>query len=327
MAKSGGNGSDRRGGSGTSSTGALFGVVVWYVMAGGLFVWMSVGLIDVPEAGLPLALVGAMGLVMIAVTLPVAALLALRFGDVAQGGESKEMVAILSQMQREAGLSEAAKRVLHRKDERDLLRAAIEQDIAGEEWDAALVLVQELADRFGYRADAEGFRQRIERQRAGAREREIVESMTALDRLIAGRRWADAYAEAARIRRLYPESHHTHQLRERVDEARSSYRKDLERRFLVAADNESVDEAMALLKELDQYMTPDEAGPLQEVARGVIGKSRENLAARFKLLVQDHEYAAAADLGQRIIAEFPNTRMAQEVREVLPQLRTRAGMS
>ena len=91
-----------------------------------------------------------------------------------------------------------------------------------------------------------------------------------------------------------------------------------------AAQGERIDDAMGMLKELDQYLSPDEAGPLQEVARGVIGKSRDNLGVRFKLMVQDHQWGSAVEVGEQIIAEFPNTKMAQEVRQLVPVLRERA---
>ena len=230
----------------------------------------------------------------------------------------------LNTMTQEAGLSEGAKRVLHRRQERELLRRAIEQDIHDEDWDAAMVLVKELAERFGYRADAEEFRSKIERARLQTLDRQVVDSLAHLDDLIRTRNWTEAYAEAARIQRLFPESHRVDGLRERVDESRQRYRKDLERQFLVAAQREQLDEAMSLLKELDQYLTPAEAAPLEEVARGVVVKSRENLGVRFKLMVQDHQWADAVETGERIVAGFPNTRMADEVRELLPVLREKS---
>jgi len=235
-----------------------------------------------------------------------------------------ELTAAVNTLTQEGGLSEGAKRVLHRREEREILRRAIEQDIATEDWDAAMVLVKELAERFGYRGDAEEFRARIERARAQTYDRDVVDALHSLDELIRGCRWSEAYAEAARLMRIYPDSHRTADLRERVEEARVRYRKELERRFLVAAQREQVEEAMTLLKELDTYLTPTEAEPFQEVARGVIGKSRENLGVRFKLLVHDHNWAGALEIGEQIIMQFPNSRMAQEVRDLLPALREKA---
>jgi hypothetical protein len=225
---------------------------------------------------------------------------------------------------REGGLSEAAKRVLHRREERELLRREIQRDIQDGDFDAAMVLVKELAERFGYRADAEEFRGRIERSRAETTERQVSVSIDGLNRLILERRWTDAFAEAARLIRLHPDNHRVDNLRQRVEESRQRYKLDLERRFLQAANREQIDEAMSLLKELDQYLLETEAEQFREVARGVIGKARENLGARFKLAIQDRNWRAAVDFGERIIIEFPNTRMAEEVRNMIDTLRTKA---
>jgi len=225
----------------------------------------------------------------------------------------------------EGGLSETAKRILHRKQERELLRNAIEQDISDGDYDAAMILVQELADRFGYRVDAEEFRGRIERVRAQSRDAAVIQALTGLEELIRKRSWAEAHSEAARITRLFSDSHRVDRLRERVEESRARHKQDLERRFLLSAQRDEVEQAMALLKELDQYLTEAEAEPFREVARGVIGKARDNLGVRFKLAVQDRNWHDALDVGERIINEFPNSRMAQEVREMIDMLRDRAG--
>ena len=298
-------------------------VAVWYGVLV-LAVWV-VKATAADGADLPMAVVVTFASLALA---PIALLAARRSGGAA-GSRTLErkidrLIGAIEQASREQGLSEGAKRVLHRREERELLRRAIEQDIQAEDWDAGMVLVKELAERFGYRSDAEEFRARIERARAQTLDRKVMESLTVFDEHLTSRRWPEAYAEAARIQRLYPDSHRVGDLKARVDEAHQGYRGDLERRFLIAAQREEVDQAMALLRELDQYLSPTEAERFQEVARGVIGKSRENLGVRFKLMVQDHQWSEAIGVGQQIIAEFPNTRMAQEVRELLPVLRERS---
>ncbi|MFM9957842.1 MAG: hypothetical protein ACKVZJ_07180 [Phycisphaerales bacterium] len=259
--------------------------------------------------------------------MPISMIAAYRIGATSRVESNiSDMARAIDRFTQEGGLSEGARRVIHRRSEREILRRAIEQDIQAEDWDAAMVLVKELAERFGYRHDAEEFRARIERVRAQTTDRRVVDALTRLDELIRGRQWAEAYAEAARVQRLYPESHRVHALRERVDEARAIYRKELERAFLIAAERERIEEAMELLKELDQYLTPTEAEPYKEVARGVIGKLKENLGVRFKLTVQDQRWEEAISVGERITHEFPNTRMAAEVRELMPKLREKIGV-
>ncbi|MBC7834858.1 MAG: hypothetical protein H7Y88_07135 [Phycisphaerales bacterium] len=223
-----------------------------------------------------------------------------------------------------SNLSPDARRVLNRQAERELLCRAIEEDINKQEWDAATVLSTELADRFGYRVEAEAFRSRIDRARAGIQERKLADAIAQLDGLIVQRRWDPGFREAASIARLFPDSPRVEGLRHRVEQARTVYRADLERRFLEAAQGGRIDDAMTLLKELDSYLTEADAEPYREVARGVISKARENLGAQFKIAVQDRHWSTAAAIGRRIINEFPNTRMAQEVRQMLDGILTKA---
>ncbi len=272
------------------------------------------------------------GIVALAVTLGLAPIaLTYKGGDSSAGADQRRVLRGLEQvsrrldtLSREGGLSEAAKRVLHRREERDLLCRAIEQDITDEDWEAAMVLVRELAERFGYRADAEEFRARIAIARAESLDKNVSDAIAPLEALIEQRRWADAYQEAARIERLFPDSSRVDNLRERVDEARRRYKTDLERRFLHAAQRDEVDRAMDLLKQLDGYLTEKEVEQLREVARGVVSKARDNLGARFKLLIEDREWSEALRVGERITREFPNTRMAEEVRGMIDTLRSRA---
>ncbi len=270
---------------------------------------------------------GAAGVLLVLTMAPVAFVVTLSLNGrfIRTMSERVDTVArVVQNMADHNALSDDARRVLNREHERELLRQAIEEDIATRNYDAALVLVRELADRFGFRADAEEFRQRITQVRAETLEREVSDAIAYLDGLIIQRRWEQAFADAQRIQRLYPESGRVEGLRDRVQQAKGSYKSDLERRFLLAAQEGRHEEALTLLKELDFYLTPVEAEPLREMARGVIGKARENLGVSFRLAVQDRRWREAARIGERIIAEFPNTRMAAEVRNIIDGLRTRA---
>ncbi|MEL7473241.1 MAG: hypothetical protein AAGK04_07985 [Planctomycetota bacterium] len=238
--------------------------------------------------------------------------------------EVRQLRSSMDRMTEHSALSDDARRVLNRNRERELLRRAISEDIQTRDWNAAIILCNELADRFGYHADAAEFRKHIERARAQTLNQEVDQAISGLDTLIVQRRWNDAAAAADRIHRLYPESPRTQQLQTRVDRARNEYRRDLERRFLEATHNDRIDEAMELLKELDGYLTEGDAEQYREVARGVIGKARDNLGAQFKMAVHDRQWDTAAIVGQRILDDFPNTRMADEIRSMIDKLRERA---
>jgi hypothetical protein len=293
---------------------------------------LSVGLVIVGSLRQPLGetfiACGCLGLVIVAAMVPLTLVLSEDDAGAAADGRLRSEIAALagavSRLSEHGALSDDARRVLNRQRERELLRRAIEEDIQAEDWDAAMVLVKELADRFGYRADAEEFRQRIDQARHQTLDRRVSDAISRLDGLIIQRRWDAAVSEAARISRLFPDSPRADGVRQRVEHARTLYKADLERRFLHAAQEERVEEAMELLKELDLYLGESEAEQFRELARGVIGKARENLGVQFKLAVQDRRWGQAARVGEQIIDAFPNTRMAHEVRGIIDSVRARA---
>ncbi|MCA9311264.1 MAG: hypothetical protein KDA21_08670 [Phycisphaerales bacterium] len=220
-------------------------------------------------------------------------------------------------------LSDSARAVLSRRQEHELLRRAIEQDLTEGQWDSAHALIQKLSTEYGWREEGEGLQERLERERAATFDRSVHDAVESFERMVRGHHWPEAYAEAARLERLYPDSPRIAGLRERVDTGRLVYRRDLERRFHIAASSDDPDEALAIFRELDLYLTPADAPRFQEEARRVFAQARERLAGRFKAAVQEHRWDQALTLGRRLIEEFPNSKMANEVRDLLPGIEER----
>lgn len=298
----------------------IWSIVAYTVVAliAGVFIYLGVD-----RGNSELLLAGLIGLLGVALLAPLVA--ALRAAGRGSGAERVgSAIAAMERLAEEQTLSDDARRVLNRKRERDILCRAIEEDIAAHDWDAATILVKELADRFGYRVEAEEFRQRIDRTRFETMDRKVGDAIRNLDALIVRRQWDEAAAEAARITRVFPDSPRVEGLRHRVERARERYKSDLERRFLNAAKEARVEEAHELLKELDAYLSEAEGEPYRELARGVIGQARENLGVQFKLSVQDRDWRRAAEVGERIIRDFPNTRMADEIRGMIDGIREKA---
>ena len=82
---------------------------------------------------------------------------------------------------------------------------------------------------------------------------------------------------------------------------------------------------MKLLRELDGYLTPDEARKFRVAATDVITKYKDTLGARFKMAVSDRRWEEAIEFGEVITQQFPNTKMAEEVKTMLETIRVRAG--
>ncbi len=277
-------------------------------------------------------LAGVVTLILILTTLPIC--LAARRGETEDGRQLIELDRIRTQIRSLSDtmnhlnetiiLSDDARRVINRRKERELLCKAIEEDIKLEDWEAALVLVRELAERFGYRIEAEQFRTRIDGARAQTHDRAVHEAIRGLDEMIVEHQWEQALSEAARISRVFHDAPQVDGLRHRVISARDRYKENIERRFLQAAKEEEIEVAMELLREMDHLLSEHEAEQFREVARGVIGKARDNLGVQFKVAVHDRAWGDAQRVGERIIEEFPNSRMASEVRSMIDQIRDRA---
>ncbi len=304
---------------------AIYGIAASLSIAAALY-----GLLNERE---PWILASVIALILTLTTLPIC--LAARQSDRSDSSQSIELDRIRTQI-RTLGetmntlnetivLSDDARRVINRRKERELLCKAIEEDIKLEDWDASLVLVRELAERFGYRIEAEQFRTRIDSARAKTHDRAVHEAIRGLDDLIAEHSWEQALSEAARISRVFHDAPQVDGLRHRVISARDRYKENIERRFLQAAKEEEIEVAMDLLREMDHLLSEHEAEQFREVARGVIGKARDNLGVQFKMAVHDRAWNDAAVVGERIIEEFPNTRMASEVRSMIDQIRERSG--
>jgi len=269
---------------------------------------------------------GVFALIVIGATAPIA-MVFIDHGAATSGGGGGETRELLRRLAEHSMLSDGAKRLLFREREIGMLRDLIETDIVEGKYNAALTLCTEMAERFGYREEAEAFRSRITEARQAHFETEVRHAVGRLDDHLAARNWAHAHEEAARIRRLYGDSHLVADLDERILRARAEHKSELEQSFLAAAERDDVEAAMSLLKELDRYLEPTDAERLAEVAQGVVVKHRDNLGVQFKLAVNDHRWAEAARIGQTIIEEFPNTKMADEVRSMVDVLRTRATQS
>ncbi|MEM6332804.1 MAG: hypothetical protein AAF823_05630 [Planctomycetota bacterium] len=246
--------------------------------------------------------------------------------EAASGGatDSREVLDALERINDRLLLSDTAKRIAYRQEDLDVLRKTIREDIAKHRFDAALALIAELAQTYGFKEEAEGFRDQIAGARAAEIESKIDQALQRLEDVLARHDFERATAEVAKLQRLYPESVRVAQAERRVEQSLAAYKQDIEHQFLDAQKRGDDERAMELIKEMDRYLTPQEAAPFREIARGVIGQLRENLGMQFLLAARDEEWVRAVRIGEQIIREFPNTKMAEEVRGKLDLARERA---
>jgi len=75
---------------------------------------------------------------------------------------------------------------------------------------------------------------------------------------------------------------------------------------------------------LDQYLTSSEGLALQEAAKDVFKTKLHNLGVQFSLAVSGKSWAKALQVGREIARNFPNSKIAGEIREKLSVLEQRA---
>ncbi len=221
-------------------------------------------------------------------------------------------------------MSENAKRVLFRDRELELFRKTVQDDIERGEFHSALMLCDQMATVFGAVEEAEQLRTSVNAIIHESHEGRIQDEILKIQQTLENCNWVQAYQDAAKLRRLFPDSPLLHGIEQKISNVRTEYRHRLEDRFLDAAKRDDIEQAMSLLRELDGYLTPDEARRFRDTADNVITTYRESLGARFKMAVSDHRWKQAIEFGDEITRQFPNTKMAQEVLEMIETIKTRS---
>lgn len=300
-------------------------IVVYAVLAASCAGLAVLGVVNIQEFhGVACLLAGIVGFVMVAASVPMVILLHSLASRDFSFSTSRTAESLLERIYESLILSDNAKRVLFRERELDLLRRTIEEDIARGDFNAGLTLCDAMANIFGHREEAEAFRARLLAAGHASYEAQVNQAVADFDAILVQRDWARAYQEAARLKRLFPDSPTVQALDAHILHAREDHKRQLEQQFLDAAQHDEVDTAMSLLKELDKYLSREEAGRVASVAQSVVTKRRDNLGMQFKIAVSDHHWGEAAQAGELIMAEFPNSKMADEVRSMIDVIRTRA---
>lgn len=217
-------------------------------------------------------------------------------------------------------LSDTAKRVAFRNKERDALRSAIQEEVDQEDWEAADFLVDEMERRFGYRHEAEVLRREIAAAQRKSVDQGVDRAARKVEELCARREWGAARVECERLAKLFGDHPVIQGLPERVEIARAAYKADRIRAFQRAAERGETDPALEIIKELDRFLTPKEAEAYKDLARGVLKDRAERLSVSFSMAWNGKDWAMALQSADQILKEFPHSRLADEVRERMPQL-------
>lgn len=280
----------------------------------------------------------AIGLVLMAVPLAMHAILVLLFK--AEGNvnrihtkvlESSDLLhrlePLIKTISDNSQISDATRSLTHREREVEALRQAIREEMYGGDLEAALYLIGEMERRFGYKQEARALREELAVAREMTIEEKIGEAISHIEKLMGDSQWERARQESERLMRLFPRHDRVLDMPTELNRRREVRKQELLAQWNAAVARAEVDKGIAILTELDAYLTRSEAEALQESARHVFKARLVNLGVRFSLAVSEARWRDALEIGLTLRREFPNSRMAQEVAEKIDTLRVRAGFT
>ncbi len=233
----------------------------------------------------------------------------------------------LKQIADNTSISEAAKSIAHRSLERDAVRGAIYEEVRREDFEGAFHLIDDLESRLGYREEAERLREEIRELCTEAFRDKLKQALEHINALFDAHDWEKAQAEIERVEKVMPKEQRVRNLRRTLEQKRAVYKNELLRSWNEEAARNNVERCLEILKELDAYLTREEAHSMQSSAREIFKERLMQLRMHFQFAVKEHRWGDALAAGLEITEEFPNSRMAAEVKDKMGALRARAGIT
>lgn len=226
----------------------------------------------------------------------------------------------LAQINHSTRVSETAKAIAFRDMDRQSLREAVFDKLQQQDFGAANEIIAEIAGRPEYRDLAEQLRAQSDRYHDATDQERVNQIIAHIEKLLDDYQWGRASAQIEGLIKTHPDSDKAKEMRHVLYERKQGRKKVLLAAWDDAIQARETDRSLEILKELDSYLTPNEALALQEAARDVFRNKLHDMGVQFSIAVTEKQWIEALDVGQRIIKEFPNSKMSEEIRGKLDVL-------
>ncbi len=229
-------------------------------------------------------------------------------------GALERISAELTQINHITRVSETAKSIVFRDADQQSLREAVFDRLQEKDFDGAEELIEQIAQRPEYKELADQLRTQAGHYH-DATDHERLEQVAAhIEKLLSDHHWARASAQIEGLIRAHPDSERARALRQELLDKKQGRKRALLATWDEAVKRQDTDRSLDILRELDFYLTPNEALALQEAARDAFRTKLHNLGVQFAIAVTDKQWSGALDIGQQIINDFPNSKMSEEIR-------------
>jgi hypothetical protein len=229
----------------------------------------------------------------------------------------------IAQISHGVRLSEAAKAIVFRDMDRQSLREAVLEKLHQQDFDATNSLIDNIAKRPGYEELVNQLRSEAELYRNATEDERLNQVIQHIDTLCALYEWNKAKEQIDRLLKSYPDSPRVQELSQTFADRKENRKRELLAAWDDAIKRQATDESLEILRELDTYLTPNEGLALQESARDVFRTKLHNMGVQFSMAVTGKRWAQAVEIGEQIMRDFPNSRMAQEIREKIDVIKSK----
>jgi adenylate kinase family enzyme len=222
-------------------------------------------------------------------------------------------------------LSDAAKEIVFRDAEQMELGEATLNKLHQHDFDDAEAMIAVMADIPRYSELAERLKRMAERYRSATEEGRVSQIIAHIEELFEQYLWSQAAVQIENLMKTFPYSEKAKTMPAKLRERKDRHKRELLAEWDLAVRNKDTDRGLEILKELDLYLTPAEALALQESAATVFRTKLHNLGVEFSVAVTENNWQKAVDLAKHIVQNFPNSRMAAEIRSKMDIIQERAG--
>jgi outer membrane protein assembly factor BamD (BamD/ComL family) len=241
---------------------------------------------------------------------------------------SAEMLArqntLLAQISQGVRLSDTAKEIVFRDAEQMELGEAALNKLHQHDFEDAEAMVAAMAEQPKYRELSLRLKRMADKYRSATEEGRINQVVAHIEELFEQNLWAQATVQIENFIKTFPHSDKAKSMPARLRERKDQHKRELLADWDQAIRNKDTDHGLEVLKELDLYLTPAEALALQESAATVFRTKLHNLGVDFSVAVTEKNWRKAFELGKDIVLNFPNSRMAAEIRSKMDILQERA---
>jgi len=227
----------------------------------------------------------------------------------------------LAQINQSTRISEAAKAIAFREADKQSLREAVFEKLQQQDFGSAYDMINEIASRPEYEELAQQLQAQADQYRSANDQERMNQTIAHIEQLLDECLWIKASAQIEEFIKAHPNSDQARTMRQRLLEKKETRKRTLLAAWDDAIKRQDTDHSLEILKELDLYLTPNEGLALQEAARDVFRTKLHNLGVQFSIAVTEKRWDQALQTGQQIIRDFPNSKMAEEIREKMTVLR------